>query len=140
MRAFLLVACLVLSACASGPAPGARSAGPGAQTFPRSRGVTLTAGDRADPIAALRRAGAADAMTPEGARTLFGRAQVERMDGAGAMLTYRTPNCALVLVFAADRAGDLRLGATDAAARDQRAQPPPFDQCVNEALARAAQS
>jgi hypothetical protein len=140
MRAFLLVALLALSACASGPAPGPRPGRAAATPFPRSHGVTLTAADKADPMAALRRAGAGDAMTPEGARSLFGRADVERLDGAGALLTYRTPTCALVLLFAADRAGDLRLGATEAAARDQRAPTPPFDQCVSEALARGARS
>jgi hypothetical protein len=134
----LFLALLVLSGCAS--APGPRPGRTVTPQFPRSHGVTLTAGDKADPIGALRRVGAGDAMTPEGARSLFGRADVERADGAGAMLTYRTASCALVLVFAADRSGDLRLGATDVAARDQRAPTPPFDQCVSEALARGAQS
>lgn len=79
-------------------------------------------------------------MTPEGAHTLFGTADVERVDGAGAILTYRTPSCALVLVFAADRAGDLRLGAFDAAPRDQRAIRPALEACVTEALARRVAS
>jgi hypothetical protein len=96
----------------------------------------LTEADKADPAGALRRAGAGDAMTPEGARMLFGKADVERRDGKGAMLTYKTATCAMVLVFAADRIGDLRLDLVDAAARDQRASNPPLDQCVSEALAR----
>ena len=131
---FAAFALLFLAGCAS-TAP--VSTGP---RFPRSHGVTLTEADRANPVAALRRAGAADAMTPEGARRLFGKADVERVDGAGAMLTYRTPTCAIVLIFAADRSGDLRLGAAEAAARDQRAPTPPLEQCVTEAQARAATS
>jgi hypothetical protein len=79
-------------------------------------------------------------MTPEGAHALFGTADVERADGAGAILTYRMRTCALVLVFAADPAGDLRLGATEAAARDQRAPRPALEQCVSEALARRVAS
>jgi hypothetical protein len=98
--------------------------------------VRLTEGDRADAAGALRRAGATDAMTPEGARMLFGKADVERRDGKGAILTYKTATCAMVLIFAADRIGDLRLNLVDAAARDQRATAPPLDQCVTEALAR----
>jgi hypothetical protein len=112
------------------------SVGPG-PVFPRSQGPSLTAADRADPVAALRRAGAGDAMTPEGARTLFGRADVERVDGAGAMLTYRLQTCALALVFAAPPGGDLRLGAVEAAARDPRGPTPSLAQCVTEARARA---
>jgi hypothetical protein len=71
---------------------------------------------------------------------LFGTGDVERADGAGAMLTYRMPTCALVLVFAADGGGDLRLGAVEAAARDQRAPKPSLEQCVSEALARRVAS
>jgi hypothetical protein len=131
-----LLPLLLLAGCAS-TTPASAPTGP---RFPRSHGVTLTEGDRADPVNALRRAGAPDAMTPEGARALFGRADIERLDGAGAMLTYRTTTCAIVLVFAADGAGDLRLGAAEAAARDQRAPTPPLAQCVSEARARAATS
>jgi hypothetical protein len=119
---------LLASACA-GTGPGVRPRGP-----------ALSAADRADPAGAIRRAGAPDAITPAGARTLFGPADVERRDGAGAILTWRTPTCAIVLAFAADRAGDLRLGAADIGARDQRAPAPSADQCVREALARRALS
>ncbi|HWA22623.1 MAG TPA: hypothetical protein VG735_09535 [Caulobacterales bacterium] len=135
MRLAVLSAALVLAGCASAP-PNTT----GAPKLPRAHGVRLTDADRADPAGALRRAGAADAMTPEGAHSLFGTADVERVDGAGALLTYRTPTCALALAFAADGAGDLRLGAVEAAARDQRAPRPPLEQCVTEALARRVAS
>jgi hypothetical protein len=46
----------------------------------------------------------------------------------------------VTLVFAADGAGALRLGAMEARARDQRAAPPPLEQCVNEAMVRRATS
>lgn len=132
MRHVVFAIVLVLGGCASAPA---NTVG-GAPRLPRTHGIKLTDADRADPVAALRRAGAADAMTPEGAHTLFGTADIERVDGAGAMLTYRTPTCALALVFAADGAGDLRLGAVEAAARNQRAPRPALELCVQEALAR----
>jgi hypothetical protein len=126
MRAWLVVLVL-LAGCASAPAG-----------LPRAGAVSE--GDRADPASALRRLGAADSLTLEGARALFGGADVERREGAGAILTYRTANCAVTLVFAADGAGALRLGAMEARARDQRAAPPPLEQCVNEAMARRATS
>ena len=135
MRALCLAA-LLLAGCASAPP---NTVG-GAPRIPRAHGVRITDADRADPVGALRRAGAADAMTPEGAHTLFGTADVERADGAGAILTYRMRTCALVLVFAADPAGDLRLGAMEATARDQRAPRPALEQCVSEALARRVAS
>jgi hypothetical protein len=128
MRFAPLLFALLLGACATaGPATPARVSGPG-----------LSAQDRADPLRALSRAGAADAMTPHGAAALFGKADIERHDGAGAILTWRTAHCALVLAFAADARGVLRLGAADIAGRDQHAPAPPMDQCVREALARRA--
>jgi hypothetical protein len=131
MRLAAYLVLLSLAGCGSAPRP---SAGP---VFPRSHGPILTPADRADPVAALRRAGAGDAMTPEGARVLFGRADIERVDGAGAMLTYRMQTCALALVFAAPNGGDLRLGAIEAAARNPRTPAPSLAQCVSEARARS---
>jgi hypothetical protein len=136
MRYPALAVALFLAGCASAPANNAAAG----SRLPRSHGVKLTDADRANPANALRRAGATDAMTPEGAHTLFGTGDVERVDGAGAMLTYRMPTCALALVFAADGAGDLRLGAVEAAARDQRSPRPSLEQCVTEALARRVAS
>jgi len=100
----------------------------------------LNAQDRSDPVGAIRRSGAADAMTVEGARILFGKADVERQEGAGAIMTYRTTDCAMTLVFAADNAGDLRLSAAQAVARDQRAAIPPLDKCVRQAIGRRGAS
>jgi len=121
-----------LAACASGPTPAAYA--------PGRRGPAIAERDRADPFGALRRAGAADALTPEGALALFGKADIDRRDGAGAILTWRTPSCAIVLAFADDARGDLRLGAADIAGKDQHAPSPPMDLCVREALARRAVS
>jgi hypothetical protein len=126
MRTVVILAALLLAAgCASGSgfAPLGRSGG------------GLSAADRADPLGALRRVGAGDSITPEGAKALFGAPDVERRDGAGAMLTWRTPTCAVALAFAADRTGTLRLGAASIAGRDQHAPQPPADQCVREAMA-----
>jgi hypothetical protein len=133
MRFFSVLAPLLLAAALGACAGG----GP---VSPGRRGPGLSPADRADPIGALRRAGAGDAMTPDGARDLFGPAQIERRDGAGAILTWRTQTCAIVLAFGADRAGALRLGAADIAGRDQHAPNPPPEQCVREALARRAVS
>jgi hypothetical protein len=134
MRTFLLLIPILALAggCASGPTP--------ASYHPAGRGPGLSERDRADPAGALRRAGAGDALTPDGAQALFGRADIERRDGAGALLTWRTRTCAIALAFAVDARGDLRLGAADIAARDQRAPAPSLDQCVREALARRATS
>ena len=123
-RIAAISALATLSACAEG----------GGQYTPAvSHGPPLSAADRADPVGAIRRAGAGDAMTAEGAKTLFGPADVERHDGAGAILTWRTATCAIVLVFGGP---DLRLGAADVGAKDQHAAAPPLDLCVREALAR----
>lgn len=121
-----LALALFAAACASG----------GPSVTPRATG--LSAADRSDPLGALRRIGAGDSITPEGAKALFGQPDVERRDGAGALLTWRTPTCALALAFAADRAGVLRLGAADIAGRDQHAPSPPLDLCVREASAGRA--
>lgn len=130
MRFAPLFLVLFICACAS--------SGPSTPGRPRLHGPAITSQDRADPLGALRRAGAADAITPEGAAALFGKADVERHDGKGAILTWRTATCAIALAFAADSAGDLRLGAADIAGRDQHAPAPPMDQCVREAMARRA--
>ncbi len=92
----------------------------------------VTAADRADPLAALNRLGAADSLTPEGAEALLGPPHIARRDGKGAILTWRTPACALVLVFA-EQGGALRLGALDVAARTHAAPAPPLSVCVAEA-------
>jgi hypothetical protein len=101
-----------------------------------TRGPAISERDRSDPVGALRRVGAADAITPEGARALFGAPDVERRDGAGAILTWRTRTCAFALAFAAGPGGQMRLGAADIVAKDQRAPTPPLDLCVREAMAR----
>jgi len=131
MRKLLFAAMLLLAGCAGGASAPASG---------HARTPALSERDRGDPLGALRRAGAGDAVTLEGARALFGPADVERRDGAGAILTYRTPACALALLFAADGAGVLRLGAAEIAARNQRAPAPPTEQCVAEAMARRANS
>ncbi|MEJ0022729.1 MAG: hypothetical protein WDN76_04305 [Alphaproteobacteria bacterium] len=137
MRHAALAAALLLAGCASAPP---NTVGVIGSKLPRSHGVKLTNADRTDPTGALRRAGAADAMTPEGAHILFGTGDIERggrrrrdpdlphghlRAGAGLRRRWR---------------GRSPLGAVEAAARDQRALRPSLEQCVTEALARRVAS
>jgi len=89
--------------------------------------------------AALAGAGSASAVTFEQAERLFGPADVQRREGAGGLLSYRLPGCALALGFAADRAGALRLSAVEAGPPTPRDPPPSLAQCAAAAEARKRQ-
>lgn len=88
-----------------------------------------------DPVAALSRLGAPDSINTRQAASLLGPPDVDRRDGAGALLTWRLSTCALVLGFANDR-----LTSTVPMARQSGAPAPSVAACVNEARARRPQS
>ena len=133
-----ILAALAVSACAAGaPAPVIDAQGrTGSAITP---GQTRTAGPAivvpADAVGALSRPGGADAITTRQAALMLGPPDVDRRDGAGALLTWRLPTCALVLGFANDR-----LISTAPAARQTGAPGPSLAQCVNEAQARRPRS
>jgi hypothetical protein len=83
-------------------------------------------------VALLRRAGTAEAPTLEALQQLIGPADVGRSDGAGAVLTYRTASCGLVLFFTADAAGAYRLSLVEPARRAAFGPSPDLDQCAGE--------
>lgn len=103
-----LIWCLALAACASAPQP-----------QPRLASAPAEAARSAAPSAVetlLQRAGRADAPSVEAVERALGAADLRREDGAGTLLTYRRPGCALLLVFSEGRlaeanAGPERLGA-----------------------------
>lgn len=71
------------------------------------------------------------ALTVDQALAHLGPAQVDRREGRGALLTWKRRSCALTLVFAQDRAGQLRLA--DAAASDAaKATPVPPETCAGQ--------
>lgn len=88
----------------------------------------------------LARAGAPDAPTPDMVISALGAPTVDRREGAGAMLSWRLPSCALALGFSADRGGVLRLSFVQADAPKPDAPIPLRATCVAEAQARGAGS
>jgi hypothetical protein len=84
----------------------------------------------------LSNAGRDTAPTRPEVERLLGEADITRQDGAGAALTYRFENCALLLVFAADTRNALRLAEAHASARRTGEAAPSLDQCAAEADAR----
>lgn len=84
----------------------------------------------------LRQAGAQAAPTQSEVERLLGRPDIVRQDGAGAALTYRYEQCALLLLFAADGRNALRLAEAHAGPRVTGAAAPSLEQCAAEASAR----
>ena len=94
--------------------------------------------ERGSAAGMLARAGQRDAPGPDAIIAALGAPDVDRREGAGAMLSWRLPNCALALGFAADARGALRLAMVLAdAPRPGLAKPTP-DACAAEAQARSA--
>jgi hypothetical protein len=84
----------------------------------------------------LRAAGSANAPTRQDVERLFGAADITRQEGAGAALTYRYEQCALLLLFAADSRNAMRLVEAHSSARLSGVAAPSLDQCATEAAAR----
>jgi hypothetical protein len=128
LRFASLVLAAALSACATAP-PGAA---PIASASHRPAAASRAA---SDPATALLRAGTASAMTIADARALFGAPDVERRDGAGALLVWTLPTCALTLGFANDRLQTVTPGP-----RRTGDPAPSLQTCTTEARARAGAS
>lgn len=84
----------------------------------------------------LTQAGRADAPSLRMVEGAFGRADITRQDGAGATLTYRYDNCALMLLFSADALNEMRLAEAHPSARRAGEAAPTLQQCASEANAR----
>ena len=124
MRVLLFVLAAALSACAA----------PIADVAPSPR-VSAPAAEP-DTLSLLQRAGRADAPTVEQIERRFGPADIARRDGAGAMLTYRLPDCALALLFAADGNNRMRLREAQPGPRHAGQSAPSLEACAAEAQAR----
>jgi hypothetical protein len=120
---FAAALALVLTSCETAPTPVA----PPAPAAPAPTAATD------DPLAAL----GPGVLTPDDAAKLFGPADVDRRDGAGAMLAYRLEGCALLLLFAQDESGALRLSEARSGERRVGVAPLPLRECVAAARARA---
>jgi len=83
----------------------------------------------------LRGAGGSDAPSLQDIERAFGAADIVRREGAGAALTYRYENCALLLLFAADGRNTMRLSEAHPSARHGAGAAPSLDQCAAEAVA-----
>lgn len=128
MRVLVSFAALcALVACASAPEASAPAAPNAPATAPQtSRTAQL-----------LARAGRGDgAPTRAEIERVFGAADITRQEGAGAALTYRYENCALLLLFSADARNDMRLAEAHPSARRSGAAAPSLEQCASEASAR----
>ena len=127
IRALTVALAALLAGCASGVVP----AGPvGAPAGPvrGARGAPAMSGDL---TSVLLRAGTANAITTSQARQLLGPPDVERRDGAGALMVWTLPSCALTLGFANDR-----LRTVDPGPRRTGDPAPGLQTCVAEAHAR----
>lgn len=129
-RLFVVAAAFALAACAS-TGPSAPIAAGGL----RARPPSPHARPHGDPATALLRAGATDAISPDDARAMFGPPDVDRRDGAGALLVWTLPHCALTLGFANDR-----LRTAEPGPRRTGEMAPTLQACIAEARARAASS
>ena len=70
------------------------------------------------------------------ARTRLGPPDLARAEGAGAMWTYRLPDCALFVFLRADPGQPLRVSGAASGPRRRGQSPPPVNQCLAEALDR----
>jgi hypothetical protein len=123
--ACLTAAALLCACAASAPEAPAASVAAATPAAPSSRLAGL-----------LAAAGRADAPTQTDIERAFGPADIFRRDGAGAALTYRLENCALLLLFAADSHNAMRLAEVNPSPRRAGAAAPTLEQCAAEASAR----
>jgi hypothetical protein len=80
----------------------------------------------------LLAAGGQNAPTRSEIERALGAPAIARQDGAGAALTYRFENCALLLLFAPDQRNAMRLTEAHASARRADAAAPSLEQCAAE--------
>jgi hypothetical protein len=125
-----LSAAALLAACATA-APPEQAAAPSAPAPAAAPAPPISRAARL-----LAAAGRPDAPTRSEIERVLGPADIVRQEGAGAALTYRLDNCALLLLFAADGRSVMRLAQASAGARHAGAAAPSLDQCAAEASAR----
>lgn len=123
----MLPALLALTACATAPPPGFETPAP-APIVAEAPAV------RSQAARLLAAAGQANAPTRAEIERALGPAHIARQDGAGSALTYRFPNCGLLLVFTG--AAEPRLAQAHASARRAGEAAPSLDQCAAQAPAR----
>ena len=70
------------------------------------------------------------------ARTRLGPPDLARVEGSGAMWTYRLPDCALFVFLRAADGQPLKVSGAAAGPRRRGQSPPPVNQCLAEALDR----
>lgn len=120
------LALALLAACATAsPSTPATASQSGAAPVQPSRAAQL-----------LAAAGRADAPSQRDIERALGAPDIMRRDGAGAALTYRLQNCALLLLFAADGRNEMRLAEVHPSARTVETPAPSLEQCAAEASAR----
>jgi hypothetical protein len=86
----------------------------------------------------LATAGRDNAATQADVVRLLGAPDIERRDGAGAALTYRLENCALLLLFTADQRNAMRLAEAHPSARRPSEPTPSLEACAAEASNRGS--
>ncbi len=69
-------------------------------------------------------------------KTRLGAPDIARTEGAGAMWTYRLPDCALFVFFKSARGEALKVSGAASGPRVRGRAPPPVNECVAEALDR----
>lgn len=127
MRFISLIAALAaLSACATTPLPASRAGA----SAPANAGAPSRAAQL------LAAAGSSSAPTRAEIERALGAPDIARQDGAGAALTYRSQNCALLLVFVSDARNAMRLAQAHPSARRAGEASPSLDQCAAEAAQR----
>lgn len=130
MKAFFPLAALAaLAACATAPASAPQT--PAAVSTPNA-----AAPSRA--LLLLQAAGGAEAPTQAQIESVLGAPDIMRQDGAGAALTYRYEQCALLLLFVADGRNTMRLAEANPGPRRSGAAAPSLAQCAAEASARGS--
>lgn len=124
-----LAALAALAACATAPAAAPTPSTSEAQPQPAalSRAFLL-----------LRQAGQAEAPTQAEVERVLGAPDLSRQDGAGAALTYRYEQCALLLLFTADGRNAMRLAEAHPGPRRTGAAAPSLELCAAEANARGS--
>jgi hypothetical protein len=116
------------------PAKPAKPTAPAAPAAPASGSA-----DTADDAPATPAFGGLASITEADARARLGPPDIARTDGAGAMWTYRLPDCALFIFFRSTAGQPLRVSGASAGPR-RRGQPPaPIETCVAEASQPRAQ-
>lgn len=115
-------ALLLLAACASAPA---------APSTPTTPSAPAAASSRVGQL--LSSAGRENAASRADIERALGQPAIVRQEGAGAALTYRYENCALLLLFAADGRNVMRLTEAHPSARQTGQVAPSLEQCAAEA-------